>query len=228
MIPIGDSTRLKKPSVITPLIIWINVLVYLYVIFSGSTLGKFAYLYGLIPTRVMKAIFLLPEVSPVLWTLITSLFLHGGIIHLVGNMLFLRVFGDNIEDRMGKFSFLLFYLLGGIVASFAQLISNPSSIVPMIGASGAISAVLGAYIYLYPGESVEALFFFFILPISIRIPVFIFLLFWFGSQLFNAFSGVPGVGWLAHIGGFLFGVLFARLLLSRQVKPGAREVIYPK
>jgi len=228
MIPIGDTTRLRKPSVMTPLIIWINVLVFLYIVLSGSTLARYATRYGLVPASAMKAFSLLPELSPVLWTFITSLFLHGGIFHLVGNMLFLKVFGDNIEDRMGKFFFLLFYLLGGIVASFAQLISNPGSTVPMIGASGAISAVLGAYLYLYPGESVETLFFIFFFPITIHIPVIFFLLFWFGSQLFNAFSGVPGVGWLAHIGGFLFGVILARLLLTRKTRPGAREVFYPK
>lgn len=227
MIPLGDSTRLRKPSIITPLIILVNILVYLYIVFSGSTISHYALKWGLIPGKVQIAIRLLPLFSPILQTFITSLFLHGGFWHLVSNMLFLWVFGDNIEDRLGKIPFLLFYVLGGLVASFAQYFQNPGSMVPMIGASGAISAVMGAYIYLYPGASVETLIPIFLIPFVLNIPAVFFLLFWFANQVISASFGTPGVGWLAHIGGFLFGILFAFLLIPKEKKPGAREIFYP-
>jgi membrane associated rhomboid family serine protease len=142
-------------------------------------------------------------------------------------MLFLWVFGDNIEDQLGKIPFLFFYLLGGIIASFAQFFQNPGSMVPMIGASGAISAVMGAYIYLFPGASVETLIPIFLIPFMINIPAVFFLLFWFANQLISASFGTPGVGWMAHIGGFLFGILFAILFIPKEKKPSAREIYYP-
>jgi membrane associated rhomboid family serine protease len=224
MIPIGDSTRLRKPSVVTPLLIWSNVLVYLYIIFIGSTFSFFASRWGLVPARIQHAIQVLPIFSPVFCSFITSLFLHGGLWHLISNMLFLWVFGDNIEDRLGKFVFLVFYLLGGIIASLTQYFQNPGSIVPMIGASGAISAVMGAYIYLYPGASVETVIPIFFIPFIVNIPAIFFLLFWFVSQVINASFGTPGVGWLAHIGGFIFGIIFAIFFVPKEKKPGAREI----
>jgi membrane associated rhomboid family serine protease len=227
MIPLGDSTRLRKPSVVTPMLILINVLVYLYIVMSGSTFSHFALMWGLIPGKVQIAFHLLPLFSPSLKTLFTSLFLHGGFWHLTSNMLFLWVFGDNIEDQLGKIPFLFFYLLGGIIASFAQFFQNPGSMVPMIGASGAISAVMGAYIYLFPGASVETLIPIFLIPFMINIPAVFFLLFWFANQLISASFGTPGVGWMAHIGGFLFGILFAILFIPKEKKPSAREIYYP-
>jgi membrane associated rhomboid family serine protease len=225
MMPIGDSTRLRKPSVVTPLLIGSNVLVYLYVLLIGSTFSIFASRWGLVPARIQNAIKMLPMFSPVFWSFVTSLFLHGGLWHLISNMLFLWVFGDNIEDRLGKLAFLVFYLLGGIIASLAQYFLNPGSLVPMIGASGAISAVMGAYIYLYPGASVETLIPIFFIPFIVNIPAIFFLLFWFITQVINASFGSPGVGWLAHIGGFLFGLIFAMALIPKEKKPGAREIL---
>jgi membrane associated rhomboid family serine protease len=227
MIPLGDSTRLRKPSKITPLLILSNILVYLYIIFIGSTFSFFASRWGLVPARIQQGIHLLPVVSPIFWTFITSLFLHGGLWHLLSNMLFLWVFGDNIEDRFGRIPFLLFYLAGGVIASLSQYFQNPGSMVPMIGASGAISAVMGAYIYLYPGASVQTLIPIFFIPLVFNVPAIFFLLFWFFNQIISASFGSPGVGWMAHIGGFLFGLFIAMIFISKDRNPGAREIIYP-
>lgn len=224
MIPLGDSNRVKKPSVITPILILINFLVYLYILFMGSTLSFFASKWGLVPSKISLAIKAWPAFSPFWWTFLTSIFLHGGMWHLISNMLFLWVFGDNVEDRLGKFFFLIFYLLAGVIASLGQFLNNPTSAIPMIGASGAISAVMGAYIYLYPGASVQTVIPIGFFPLLVNVPAIIFLLFWFGSQLINASLGIPGVGWLAHIGGFLFGFFFALVFIPKSKKPSAREI----
>ena len=142
-------------------------------------------------------------------------------------MLFLWIFGDNVEDRMGKVSFLIFYLLGGIAASLSQFYQNPSSRIPMIGASGAISAVMGAYILLFPGAFIETVIPIFFFPLLLNVPALLFIVFWFGNQLINAALGTPGVGWWAHMGGFLFGLVWAIFLKARNRKPPVREIIYP-
>ncbi len=153
---------------------------------------------------------------PVLETVLTGMFLHGGWMHVLGNMLFLWIFGNNVEDRIGRLGFLPFYLLGGLVAAGLQLLSDPSSAVPTIGASGAIAAVLGAYLVLYPRAFVVTYIPpFFFLPL----PAILFLIVWFGFQLLDASSAHVGSGggvaYFAHIGGFVFGALTIR----RWVRP---------
>jgi membrane associated rhomboid family serine protease len=143
-------------------------------------------------------------------TLLTSLFMHGGLMHLLGNMLFLWIFADNIEANIGSIRFLLFYLLGGVVATFAHIALDPFSTIPLLGASGAISAVLGAYLVLYPRSRIKV-FLFFLLLIPLRIPALLFLGVWFYLQMSNGLGTLgdqgAGVAWWAHIGGFAFGLL---------------------
>lgn len=154
---------------------------------------------------------------------ITAMFLHGGWAHVLGNALFLWIFGDNVEDRMGRLRFLLFYLLCGLAAAGVQTLAAPDSPVPMVGASGAISGVLGAYLVLFPKVRVHVLIFFFFIIDVIAVPAWVMLLLWFAVQLF---SGLPqltsirpdvssGVAFWAHVGGFLAGVLLAKLLPRR-------------
>lgn len=162
----------------------------------------FVFEYGSIPAETMR--------GEDWHTLFTSMFLHGGIMHLVGNMLFLWVFADNIEASVGNFKFLVFYLLGGLVAHAAHIYFNPNSVIPTVGASGAISAVMGAYLVMFPSSRVKMLFIVFVF----RIPAILFLGFWIVQQwlsgmaaLETATTETTGVAWWAHIGGFVFGVL---------------------
>lgn len=152
------------------------------------------------------------RVSPPL-TLLLSLFMHGSWLHLLGNMLFLWVFGNNIEDRLGRIKFLLFYLLCGVAASLTHVLFNPDSLVPVIGASGAISGVMGAYLALFPTARVRTLVFIFVLATTMDIPAAVFLVIWFAFQ-FLAVGGGSGIAWLAHVGGFILGFILVRLFLG--------------
>lgn len=152
----------------------------------------------------------------------TSMFLHGSWIHLLGNLLFLWVFGGNVEDAMGTIRFIIFYLLSGISAAFFQIYSDPTSLIPMIGASGAIGGVMGAYLILYPKVKVH-LFVFFIIPFPIKVPAYAMLGYWFGLQLIsglmdNNVSG--GVAFWAHVGGFIGGIVFGYLLKDDELLCG--------
>jgi membrane associated rhomboid family serine protease len=145
-------------------------------------------------------------------TLVTSAFLHGGLTHLGFNMLFLWVFGPNAEDRLGHVRFLTFYLAGAVVAGLSQAVAAPSSTTPLVGASGAISAVLGAYLIFFPRAQVKTLFIIVIIVQTIVLPAWFFLGFWFVTQVLSSLyadAGQPGVAWYAHIGGFVFGVYVA-------------------
>ena len=200
MFPFRDH----NPSARTPYVTWaliaVNIAVFLsyYGLFSDErALSNFFMTYGLVPA------FASPE------TFITSMFLHGGFMHLAGNMLFLYVFGDNLEDVMGHFRYLLFYIAGGIAAAGAQFLSDPSSMVPMVGASGAIAGVMGGYLLLFPKARVDVLIFIVILIRIIPIPAWIVLGAWFGIQLVQG-AATPtvggGVAYWAHAGGFLAGL----------------------
>lgn len=177
--------------------------------------------YGLIPAEFMGGIDLPPQIPIPIWlTLFSSIFLHGGLMHLLGNMLYLWIFGDNVEDAMGHGKFLLFYLLCGVVAAFAQIATAPGSAIPMIGASGAIAGVLAAYFMLFPHSRILTLvpIFFFIRLIAV--PAVFLLGFWF---LFQVISGAGmlgragGVAWFAHIGGFIAGIFLVFLFKQRGV-----------
>ena len=157
-----------------------------------------------------------------LLTLLTSMFLHGGIFHLGGNMLYLWIFGNNIEDSMGHARFVLFYALSGVAAALCQFVYDPASELPMVGASGAVSGVLGAYLLLFPYARIKTLIFIFIFITTVELPAIVLLTIWFFMQVL--FSHTQGVAWFAHIGGFLFGLITIRLftLGKARARPARR------
>lgn len=225
MIPLRDD----NPTGITPVLTWgligVNVLVFLYQVSLGPREGQFfVYEFGAIPA-VITGTEALPSylaVIPPRFSLFTNMFLHGGWLHLIGNMLYLWIFGDNIEAALGRIRYLAFYLICGVLASLAHVLSNPSSIIPSIGASGAISGVLGAYLLLYPRARVLIL-----IPLGfftrlMYIPAAIALGFWFLLQLLSgsmaAGRDAGGVAFWAHIGGFIAGLLLVGLFKRREVR----------
>lgn len=216
MIPYKDDNPTSSVPLVTIGIIVLATAVYIWEVFSPSEQQQIAYSYGSIPHHLLSWEKGQP-VHPVA-TVFSSMFLHGGLLHLGGNMLYLWIFGDNIEDRLGHIRFLVFYLLAGVVAAYAQAISSPDSLIPMIGASGAVSGVLGAYILLFPHARVHTLLFFGFFWTVVRVPAVVIIGFWIILQLVNGMisKGIVsqgGVAWFAHIGGFLFGLLTIRLWL---------------
>lgn len=171
-------------------------------------------LYGLVPAELTAALEgrydQLPHEAV---TIVTSMFIHGGFFHIIGNMLYMWIFANNIEDAMGHFKFSLFYVLGGVFAAMFQYYCDTSSKIPMVGASGAISAVLGAYLVRFPRAKIISLFILWI----VRIPAIIFLTFWFFVQLLS--SSREGVAWYAHIGGFIFGLAYVLLFARKTGRP---------
>lgn len=223
MIPLKDSVPRQTFPFTILLLIFANIIMFLYEISLGKSLEGFIYNYGVIP----KA-FLSPKTSEISQfpTLITSMFLHGSWLHLLGNMWFLWVFGDNIEDRMGHLRFPFFYLICGIAGALAHIYINPGANIPSIGASGAISGILGAYFILYPFSRVNTLvpvFFFFYF---IKLPAFFFLGLWFLIQFFSGAATIlvtetathQGIAWWAHIGGFAAGIAFLPFFLIGREK----------
>ena len=205
MIPLGDVSRPRGHfAFVTTLIIVVNVYVFLLELAGGD---RFVYAWSVIPLSVTHGHHTA--------TLITSMFMHAGWMHIIGNMVFLWAFGPAMEDAMGHISYLLFYLGGGLVAMMAQVLGAPHSTIPCLGASGAIAAVMGAFIITYPGDRIRTLLFFLIFIRVTYIPALFLIGFWFLMQLMN-FGSVAdvrtgGVAYLAHIGGFVFGVVTARL-----------------
>jgi len=171
-----------------------------------------------------------PDRRQVFLSIVTSMFIHGGWLHIVGNMLFLWVFGDNVEERLGHAGYLTFYLVGGIVAAMVQGLSNAASVVPIVGASGAVAAVLGAYIVYYPRATVNVVIPFFVLIfIPIPIPAVVMIGLWFAQNLIGGFATVgsattpnEGVAWFAHVGGFLWGMATVWLFLRHIRRPPPR------
>lgn len=216
-IPLKDENPTSRFPYVTVIFISLNILIFLYQIFSPQGLEYYVYKMGAIPYEIthFKTITFFPPLSRVFppLTLITSMFLHGTFLHLFGNMLYLWIFGNNIEDFLGSFRFVLFYLLSGLGASLIHIIFHPASQVPMIGASGAIAGILGAYLILYPGARVLTLVFMWIVPI----PAAIILGLWFIAQVMNIGIG-GGVAWFAHIGGFLIGIALIRIYSRRRVR----------
>lgn len=219
MIPLRDDVPSRRSPIVNTTLIVLNVVVFLFetVALGSSPLQEFTYRWGLVPVEFWRG------EGPRVWmTLFTSMFLHGGWWHLISNMLALYIFGDNIEDRVGHVGYLLFYLIGGLVAAGAHLVAYSESTLPTVGASGAIAGVLGAYLVLFPQARVLTLVPVFYFVRLIEIPAFIYLGFWFISQLFNGIFALAaadvfqggGVAWWAHIGGFAFGLLSIRLVAS--------------
>ena len=212
MIPVKDDIPSSTYPFVTIMLIAVNAAVFIYQLTLGmSGVESFILRTAAVPAEIMSLSDIGPAaVVPVPFTLITAMFVHGGLLHIGGNMLFLWIFGDNIEDRFGHFVFLFFYLLSGITASLFHIMLEPGSTVPMVGASGAIAGVLGAYFLLFPKAQINTLV---ILPLYIsmvRLPALFFLGFWFLLQVLNSgVSSAGGVAWYAHIGGFVVGAACA-------------------
>jgi rhomboid family protein len=218
LIPLRDDNPSRRFPAVTLLLIGANAAVFLYELSLGPRLlESFVTTYGAIPASFSlggRAPFPFPWV-----TLLTSMFLHGGIMHLVGNMLYLWIFGDNIEDSMGPLRFIFFYLLCGVVATAVQIGLRSESSIPMVGASGAIAGILGAYALLFPGARIQTLLFVFIFVRVVPMPALIVLGLWFLMQVVSApASGTAGAGvaFFAHIGGFLTGMLLIGLFVRRR------------
>jgi rhomboid family protein len=218
MIPLYDENPAIRPPIFTVAFMVVCVLVFFYQVGSSAQDAEaFILRFGLIPSVLLGDVRLPPELAgvPASFTVVSSMFLHGGWMHLIGNMLFLWIFGNNIEDVLGHGRFILFYLLSGFGAAALQVWADPASQAPMIGASGAISGVLGAYMILFPRARVLTLVFLGIFITTVRIRALWFLGGWFAMQWFNALaSGAAegGVAWWAHIGGFIAGALALLIL----------------
>jgi membrane associated rhomboid family serine protease len=217
VIPLRDTQRSRTLPLVTVGLIALNLLVFFEQLRAGPLAERLILSYGLVPARLVHwselggppgALRFLP--------LLTSQFLHGGWLHLLGNLLYLWIFGDNVEDRLGHARFLVFYLVCGVAAGLAQVWADPSSPVPTVGASGAIAGVLGAYLVSYPKARVLTFVPIFFLPWLVEVPAVVFLALWFLTQVAMAVTGLGreltgGVAWWAHIGGFVAGALLVNL-----------------
>jgi membrane associated rhomboid family serine protease len=209
-IPLGDaSRRTQRWPVVTTLLIAVNVYVFYLELMHGD---RFVYTWSVIPVEI---------VSGHAWlTLLTGMFMHGGWLHIIGNMIYFWAFGPEMEDAMGSGRFLAFYLIGGVISMLAQVAGAPFSTVPNLGASGAIAAVMGAFLVTYPRDRIKTALWFLLFVRITFIPASLLIGFWFLMQLFNAGAvshhvQTGGVAYLAHVGGFLFGALTGRLWRRR-------------
>jgi membrane associated rhomboid family serine protease len=218
MFPIRDTIRARSFPLANTIIIAANVFVFLFQA-SLSERGFYLFIqgFGLTPANFSL-------VQPFQWaTILTSMFMHGGWFHLISNMWTLYIFGDNVEDRMGSLRYIGFYLLSGAAAALTHIFFSSGSIVPTVGASGAVAGVLGAYFLLFPSARVVTFIPIFFLPWFVNIPAFFYLGIWFFSQVANglmvAGEAMSGIAWWAHIGGFVVGVLLVRLFAVRRPVP---------
>ena len=212
MIPIRDEIPTHRFPAVNYLLIAANIVVFALMWMAGSSQETIYYQFSFIPADFLNGVDLTD-----IGNIFTSMFMHAGFAHIAGNMLYLWIFGDNVEDRLGHFRYLVFYLAGGVVASIAHLLTNPGSQIPTVGASGAIAAVLGAYLVLYPQSRILTF-----IPLGFfmrltMVPAVLVLGFWFVLQLFNGVLALGateagGVAFWAHIGGFVAGVVLAKLL----------------
>ena len=220
-LPLKDENPTNTFPFVTVGLILVNCLVFYHQItLSFPASQQFVFLWGAIPYQITHGEVLQGKaLIPPILTLFSSMFLHGGFLHIFGNMLYLWIFGNNIEDTLGHFRFLIFYLIAGLAAALTQVFSDPQSTTPMIGASGAIAGVLGAYTLLFPRARVLTLMFIFIFIKIIRVPALIILGFWFLIQLLNLTGGVEGnVAFFAHIGGFLGGLILVKIFQPRPAR----------
>lgn len=228
MIPIRDENPASGTPYVTVGLITANVLVFVLQFLQPiEEQEAIVFAWGAVPRDITSGFELLPAVPAAWVTLLTSMFMHGGLMHLGGNMLYLWIFGNNIEDILGHARFLLFYLVGGLVAALSHVVFEPHSTIPMVGASGAISAVLGAYLLAFPRANVVVFLFIVFIIRFIRVPALLMLGFWFFMQL-TGFAGDMGrqgggVAWLAHIGGFVAGVVMILLAGVRPNRPIRRS-----
>jgi membrane associated rhomboid family serine protease len=224
LIPLRDINPTKNFPIVTLSLIVLNVLVFLYELSLGAVAGeRFLLSFALVPRWLFY-----PDSAPLggipaAATMVTSMFLHGGFLHMGGNMLYLWIFGNNVEDAMGRFRYITFYLLSGLCAAFAHAFMNRASMIPMIGASGAVSGVLGAYLLLFPKARVMTLIMFGFYVRTVAVPAMAVLGLWFVLQILNAMiagGGAGGVAWYAHLAGFVAGMLLIGPFKRRNVPFG--------
>ena len=212
MIPLRDTQKSYSPPVMTVMIIIVNVMVFLYQwSLSDYELNHFISIYGIVPDRLHYS------------SLITSMFLHGGWMHLIGNMWFLWIFGDNVEDVLGHEKYLIVYLLCGLAAAVTHLVLNVGSRVPTIGASGAIAGVMGAYYIKFPHSRIISLVVLFVFFTTIEVPAGFMLIFWFLMQIFSGIGSIGysnishgGTAWFAHVGGFVAGMALIKIMRTNE------------
>jgi membrane associated rhomboid family serine protease len=212
MIPLRDRLPIRTTPFVTYSLIAANVLAFLVLVGSPESVShRLVSQWGFVPSRFLA------DPSAQLLSVLTAMFLHGGWLHVGGNMLFLWIFGDNVEDALGHQRYAMFYLFGGFSAALTQMLVDPASTVPMVGASGAIAAILAGYVSLYPRARVLVLLPIFVIITFFEFPAWLVILEWFVLQVFRGFSefayedGAGGVAWFAHIGGFLAGLVLIRL-----------------
>ncbi len=227
MIPLRDPSPTRRQPIVTPALIALCFAVFGYELFVVTTGGDqalegLATTWGLVPASLVGAVKAGALLSPPVLGVVTSMFLHGGWAHILGNMLFLWIFGGRVEDRLGRLGFVAFYLLGGIAAAVGQTLENPASTDPMIGASGAISAVLGAYLVLYPRSRIQSLVFLGFFYQLLAVPAAALLIYWFALQVIDGIAALGstdltgGVAVYAHIAGFVAGAAMALPLRLRR------------
>jgi len=219
MFPFKDDNPTIRFPYITITLIALNIAVFLLQSVYPSDPRKIAYAYGAIPHLLLTFNTVQP-VHPAM-TIFTSMFMHGGLLHLGTNMLYLWIFGNNIEDKLGYGKFILFYMLCGAGAAYSHALADPNSMIPMIGASGAVSGVLGAYLILFPNARVHTLIFLGFFIQVVKLPAAIVIGFWIIIQFINGLiskgaAGQGGVAWFAHIGGFVIGIILIKLLLRKR------------
>ncbi len=224
MFPLKDDIPARRLPIVTMLIIALNCVVFVIELMAGRRVENIFLMYGITPARYtitdISDLFTLHEQAmPFLF----SMFIHGGWMHLISNMWTLWVFGDNVEDKLGSFRFLIFYIIGGVAAAIMHILTNADSPIPTIGASGAVAAVMGAYFRFFPSAKVMTMIPPFFLGPFFKIPAILFLGWWFILQFFNGTLTLAentkiaaGVAWWAHIGGFLFGVFLSTIIIPKQ------------
>lgn len=228
MFPIRDTIPSRSTPIVTWGLIGVNVATFLYQrSLPEEALQRLIYLFGIVPLRYTDP-GLAAEIGfpvGVYWPFITCMFLHGGWLHLISNLWTLWIFGDNVEDRMGPFRFLAFYLICGVAAGIAHTLTNMGSPIPVLGASGAVAGVLAAYLLLYPTAGVVCVIPIFIFPLIFEVRAVVFILFWFFMQFFNGALALvnagqgAGIAWWAHIGGFIAGVVLLNVFVKHTPPP---------
>jgi membrane associated rhomboid family serine protease len=245
MMPLNDPEIVRRRfPFLNYAIVALNFIVFIYMLTLTSTGSDvFIYKYGFIPVELLQGVSInsaqlsdgstitFSSAFPAWLTLVTSMFIHAGWLHILGNMLYLWVFGDNVEDRLGHLWYTGFYLTSGLAAAFLQTVIDPGSDIPNVGASGAIAGVLGAYLVFYPGSRVRTLLLITIIPLIVKIPAFVLLIVWFLLQFISGIGSLGsadmgGVAYFAHVGGFIFGMAAAGVVraVSKPQIPTAAQV----
>jgi membrane associated rhomboid family serine protease len=239
MFPIRDTVPSRHVPLATWSLIAVNLVIFLYQqALPAHAQEQLIYLFGIVPARFTHPFWARSVGFPALslWPFVTSMFLHGGWFHVIANMWTLWIFGDNVEDRMGKLRYLAFYLICGVASGILHWITNANSTLPTIGASGAIAGVLGAYLRLYPRARILTMVPILIFPFFFELPAWLYLGFWFVSQLLSGTFAIGsraaaagGIAWWAHVGGFLAGLWLCPVFLGRRplAPPGERHFILP-